>query len=156
MMWSATGRSGTSLPKWPRQAPEWLRRRLIGFFASERGYPTPKIDVRAAVIVDDRILLVQERDDECWAMPGGWADIGESAAEAVVRETREEAGVDVRAVKLSPTSESAAATLSIRNSATRRSSAAIYADRHNLPPDRRQAVRLSSIASNCRGCRFRA
>lgn len=74
---------------------------LIGrFFASEHGYPTPKIDVRAAVVVDGRILLVQERDDGRWSMPGGWADIGESAAESVVRETREEAGVEVRATKL--------------------------------------------------------
>lgn len=73
---------------------------LAGFFASERGYPTPKIDVRAAVIVEGRILLVQERDDGLWTMPGGWADIGESAAEAVVRETHEEAGLRVTAVKL--------------------------------------------------------
>jgi ADP-ribose pyrophosphatase YjhB (NUDIX family) len=70
------------------------------FFASERGYPTPKIDVRAAVIVDDRILLVRERDDGGWALPGGWADVGESAAQTAERETREEAAFAVRAVKL--------------------------------------------------------
>ena len=69
-------------------------------FASAQGYPTPKIDVRAAVIVDDRILLVRERDDARWALPGGWADVGETAGEAVARETREEAGLEVRAVKL--------------------------------------------------------
>ena len=73
---------------------------ILGFFASERGYPTPKIDVRAAVIAEDRILLVQERDDGGWTMPGGWADVGESAAEAAVRETREEAAVEVSAAKL--------------------------------------------------------
>jgi ADP-ribose pyrophosphatase YjhB (NUDIX family) len=73
---------------------------IEGLFASAHGYPTPKIDVRAAVIVDDRILLVREQDDGGWALPGGWADLGESAAQAVVRETREEAGVEVRAVKL--------------------------------------------------------
>jgi ADP-ribose pyrophosphatase YjhB (NUDIX family) len=73
---------------------------IANFFAAERGYPTPKIDVRAAVIVEHRILLVQERDDDGWTMPGGWADIGESAAEAVVRETQEEAGLAVAAVKL--------------------------------------------------------
>jgi len=73
---------------------------IRGFFASERGYLTPKLDVRAAVIVERRILLVQERDDGGWTMPGGWADIGESAAESVVRETREEAGIEVRAEKL--------------------------------------------------------
>lgn len=73
---------------------------ILGFFASQRGYPTPKIDVRAAVIVEGRILLVRERDDGGWSMPGGWADIGESAAEAVQRETAEETGVEVRAEKL--------------------------------------------------------
>ncbi len=73
---------------------------IEGFFVSERGYPTPKVDVRAAVIVEEQILLVRERDDGGWTMPGGWADIGESAAEAVVRETREEAGIEIRAVKL--------------------------------------------------------
>jgi ADP-ribose pyrophosphatase YjhB (NUDIX family) len=74
--------------------------RIEDFFASGIGYPTPKIDVRAAVIVEGRILLVRERDDGLWSMPGGWADVGESAAESVVRETREEAGLEVRAVKL--------------------------------------------------------
>lgn len=69
-------------------------------FTSARGYPTPKIDVRAALIVDDRILLVRERDDARWALPGGWADVGETAGEAVARETHEEAGIEVRAVKL--------------------------------------------------------
>lgn len=73
---------------------------ILAFFASERGYPTPKVDVRAAVIVDERILLVKERDDRGWALPGGWADVGESAGEAAVRETREEAGVEVRPEKV--------------------------------------------------------
>jgi ADP-ribose pyrophosphatase YjhB (NUDIX family) len=73
---------------------------IEGFFASERGYPTPKIDVRAAVIADQRILLVRERDDGGWSLPGGWADVGESAGETAERETREEAGFEVRAVKL--------------------------------------------------------
>ncbi len=73
---------------------------IEGLFAMANGYPTPKIDVRAAVIVDDEILLVRECDDGRWALPGGWADLGESPAEAVVRETREEAGVEVCAVKL--------------------------------------------------------
>jgi ADP-ribose pyrophosphatase YjhB (NUDIX family) len=74
--------------------------RIAGFFASQHGYPTPKVDVRAAVIDGERILLVRERDDGGWTMPGGWADVGESAAEAAVRETEEESGVQVRAVKL--------------------------------------------------------
>ena len=73
---------------------------ILAFFDSERGYPTPKVDVRAAVIVEERILLVMERDDGDWALPGGWADVGESAAEAAVRETREEAGIEVRPEKV--------------------------------------------------------
>lgn len=73
---------------------------IEGLFAANSGHPTPKIDVRAAVIVSQRILLVRERSDAGWALPGGWADPGESPSEAVVRETREEAGVDVRATKL--------------------------------------------------------
>ena len=73
---------------------------IEGLFAANSGHPTPKIDVRAAVIVSQRILLVRERSDAGWALPGGWAGPGESPSEAVVRETREEAGVDVRATKL--------------------------------------------------------
>lgn len=73
---------------------------IEGFYASESGYPTPKLDVRAAVIHRGRILLVREREDDGWALPGGWADIGEGPARAAERETAEEAGVEVQAVKL--------------------------------------------------------
>jgi len=73
---------------------------IEGIFATNVGHPTPKIDVRAAVIVSGAILLVRERSDGGWTLPGGWADPGESPSEAVAREVREEAGLDVRAVKL--------------------------------------------------------
>lgn len=69
-------------------------------FAQQEGYPTPKVDVRAALFQDDAILLVRERVDGCWTLPGGWADVGESPSQAVVREVREEAGYDCRAVKV--------------------------------------------------------
>jgi ADP-ribose pyrophosphatase YjhB (NUDIX family) len=69
-------------------------------FASERGYATPKVDVRAAVFQEDRLLLVREREDGCWTLPGGWAEVGQSAAESVEREVREESGYIVKAVKL--------------------------------------------------------
>jgi ADP-ribose pyrophosphatase YjhB (NUDIX family) len=52
------------------------------------------------VILQGRILLVRERDDGGWSLPGGWADVGESAGEAAVRETREEAGVEVEPEKV--------------------------------------------------------
>src|SRR4051794_22309936 len=55
-------------------------------FAAETGHATPKLDVRGAVFRDDRILLVRERVDGRWTLPGGWADPGESPAEATVRE----------------------------------------------------------------------
>lgn len=69
-------------------------------FAADSGYATPKIDVRGVVFRDHRILLTREREDGCWTLPGGWADIGDSPAEAVVREIREETGYEARPVKL--------------------------------------------------------
>lgn len=65
-----------------------------------RGYATPKVDVRAAVVTDAGLLLVQERSDGRWAMPGGWADVGESPAEMVAREAREESGYEVAVRRL--------------------------------------------------------
>ncbi len=59
-----------------------------------QGYMTPKVDVRGAVIDGGRILLVREKSDRLWALPGGFADVGLSAAENVVKELREEAGID--------------------------------------------------------------
>lgn len=68
---------------------------LQKIFLSHPGYATPKIDVRAAVVIEGKILLVQERTDNCWAMPGGWADVGDMPSEVVIRETKEESGFDV-------------------------------------------------------------
>jgi ADP-ribose pyrophosphatase YjhB (NUDIX family) len=68
-------------------------------FRRETGPATPKIDVRAAVISENKILLVKERGDG-WTLPGGWVDPGESPSEAAVRETKEESGYDVSAVRL--------------------------------------------------------
>jgi ADP-ribose pyrophosphatase YjhB (NUDIX family) len=77
-------------------APE----RVLEQLAREDGYMTPKVDVRGAVFRGDELLLVKEREDGRWTLPGGWADVGESAAEAVVKEIREESGYETRAVKL--------------------------------------------------------
>jgi ADP-ribose pyrophosphatase YjhB (NUDIX family) len=68
--------------------------------AREVGHATPKIDVRGVVFREDEILLVRERVDDAWTLPGGWADVGESPAESVVREVREESGYDTRVVKV--------------------------------------------------------
>ncbi len=69
-------------------------------FAAEVGHATPKLDVRAAAFRADEILLVHERASGLWTLPGGWADVGDSAAESAVREAREESGYAMRAVKL--------------------------------------------------------
>jgi ADP-ribose pyrophosphatase YjhB (NUDIX family) len=61
---------------------------------TELGPPSPKLDVRAAVFRDDRILLVRETSDGLWTLPGGWVDLGESPGEAVAREVKEESGFD--------------------------------------------------------------
>lgn len=64
------------------------------------GYVTPKVDVRGAVFRDESILLVRERSDGKWSLPGGWVDINDSPSEAIVREIHEESGFRARAVKL--------------------------------------------------------
>lgn len=63
-------------------------------FCGETGYQTPKLDCRAAVIREDKILLVQENSG-LWALPGGWMDIGLTVGENTAKEAKEEAGVDV-------------------------------------------------------------
>lgn len=69
-------------------------------FLPERGYPTPKVDVRAGVFQSGEVLLVQEATDGCWSLPGGWADEHESLRQSVEREVEEESGYRVRASKL--------------------------------------------------------
>jgi len=68
--------------------------------AHTKGYDTPKIDVRGAVFNAGKILLVQEKTDGCWALPGGYADVGLSASENVEKEIEEEAGIRVKARQL--------------------------------------------------------
>jgi ADP-ribose pyrophosphatase YjhB (NUDIX family) len=69
-------------------------------FMVQPGYATPKVDVRGAVIRDDKVLLVQERADGRWCMPGGWADVGDLPSEMVEREVWEESGFRVVARKV--------------------------------------------------------
>lgn len=71
---------------------------LVSDFA--KGYMTPKVDVRGAVIEGKEVLLVREKSDGFWTLPGGFADVGRSAAENVVKEIREEAGITVSASRL--------------------------------------------------------
>lgn len=76
------------------------RNAVLESFSMQAGYATPKVDVRGAVVRDGKILLVQERADGRWAMPGGWADLGNSPASVAVREVWEETGYRVRAEKV--------------------------------------------------------
>lgn len=69
-------------------------------FLPEKGYPTPKIDVRAGVFEGDRILLVRETADGRWTLPGGWGDEHESPRQSIEREVLEESGYEVRASRL--------------------------------------------------------
>jgi ADP-ribose pyrophosphatase YjhB (NUDIX family) len=73
---------------------------VLESFSMQAGYITPKIDVRGAVIRDNKILLIQERADAKWAMPGGWADLGNSPASVAEREVFEESGFNVKAEKV--------------------------------------------------------
>ena len=69
-------------------------------FSMQAGYATPKIDVRGVVFRNGKILLVQEKADGKWAMPGGWADIGDTPSAMVEREVWEESGFKVHASKV--------------------------------------------------------
>ena len=81
----------TSIPE------EILSQKLV----AEQGYLTPKVDVRAVVFNPrGELLLVRERKEGLWSLPGGWADVGESPGEAAAREVLEESGYRVRPVKV--------------------------------------------------------
>jgi ADP-ribose pyrophosphatase YjhB (NUDIX family) len=70
------------------------------FFDGDTGYATPKVDVRAVVFDGGSVLMVRERSDGLWTLPGGWADVGASPGEVAEREVLEEAGLTVRASRL--------------------------------------------------------
>lgn len=73
---------------------------VLESFSMQAGYATPKIDVRGAVVHEGKILLIQERMDGRWAMPGGWADLGNAPASVAEREVWEESGYHVKAEKV--------------------------------------------------------
>jgi ADP-ribose pyrophosphatase YjhB (NUDIX family) len=73
---------------------------LMSAFRVQKGYATPKIDVRGAVFKGDKLLLVRERQDNGWTMPGGWADVGDVPSQAAEREVWEEAGFRVKASRV--------------------------------------------------------
>lgn len=71
---------------------------LVSDFA--RGHATPRVDVRGAIVQEGAILLVRERSDGLWTLPGGFADVGRSAAQNIEKEMLEEAGIRVAARRL--------------------------------------------------------
>ncbi|HZE43267.1 MAG TPA: NUDIX hydrolase [Steroidobacteraceae bacterium] len=73
---------------------------ILQLLRQEKGYATPKVDVRGAAFVDGRVLMVREISDGKWTLPGGWADVNQSAGECVVREIAEESGFQARALKM--------------------------------------------------------
>lgn len=73
--------------------------KVMDLFCNEIGYQTPKLDTRAAIFQDDKILLVRENDGN-WSLPGGWVDVNMSIKENTIKEVKEEAGLDVTADKI--------------------------------------------------------
>lgn len=68
-------------------------------FCNEEGYQTPKLDTRAAIFENEKILLVKEKNGK-WSLPGGWVDVNVSVKENTIKEVKEEAGLDVSADRI--------------------------------------------------------
>ena len=74
--------------------------KINNYFLPEKNYCTPKLDLRAGVFKNNQILLVKEREDGRWSLPGGWADVCESPSTGAEREVQEESGYSVKTIKL--------------------------------------------------------
>jgi ADP-ribose pyrophosphatase YjhB (NUDIX family) len=72
----------------------------LDLFKQDSGHCTPKVEVRGAVFQDGKLLLVKERSDGLWTLPGGWVDVGEPPSRAIEREIFEESGFQTKAVRL--------------------------------------------------------
>ena len=128
---------------------------ILELLRQEKGYATPKVDVRGAAFVDGRVLMVREISDGKWTLPGGWADVNQSAAECVVREIAEESGFQADALQArgglrlpEERIRRATSTRSTRCSSFARSSAARRA------PAMKPAKWRFSRAMSCRRCRW--
>lgn len=76
------------------------KEKVKDLFCNETGYQTPKVDVRCAIFINDKILLVKENLDNNWSLPGGWAEVNLSIKENAIKESFEEAGINVKPKKL--------------------------------------------------------
>lgn len=74
--------------------------RVTDVFCCESGFQTPKLDTRAAIFKDGKVLLVKETLTDTWSMPGGWVDVDQTIASNTIKEAKEEAGLDVVADRL--------------------------------------------------------
>lgn len=74
--------------------------KIVSLFAEEKGYQTPKVDVRGVVFRNGKLLMVKEGVDEKWTLPGGWAEVSFSPFENAEKEVFEEAGLKVKAKQL--------------------------------------------------------
>ncbi|MEC0304819.1 NUDIX hydrolase [Terribacillus saccharophilus] len=88
--------SAEIIANYTKQSAEDVEKTL----AAEKGYPTPKLDIRGVVFQEGKLLLVKEKMDERWSLPGGFCEVGLSASENAVKEIKEESGFDVQPVKL--------------------------------------------------------
>lgn len=117
MLLQSIAQTGLAFPKDPHDTGRYQKIRAIAaemaseagvnstreiedIYKLETGYATPKVDVRAAVFRRGRILMVRERSDGCWTLPGGWADVGDTPSESVTREVYEESGFISRAARV--------------------------------------------------------
>ena len=77
------------------QYTEISHEKLRDLFTNETGYQTPKVDIRSSVFKENKILMVKEKIDGKWSLPGGWADVNTSVSESAAKECLEEAGARV-------------------------------------------------------------
>lgn len=77
----------------------WDIEKVKDVFCNETGFQTPKLDTRAAIFKDDKILLVKENNGT-WSMPGGWVDVNESIKSNTIKEVKEESGYNAVPIKL--------------------------------------------------------
>lgn len=76
------------------------KNKIKDLFCNEVGYQTPKVDVRSAIFKNNKILLVKESIDNKWSLPGGWAEVDLSIKENAIKESKEEAGINVKPQRL--------------------------------------------------------
>lgn len=74
--------------------------KIKDLFCNEEGYATPKLDTRAAIFKNNKIMLVKEIDSNDWSLPGGWADVNQSVRSNIIKEVKEESGMDAEPIRL--------------------------------------------------------